>query len=58
MLQNEAVRGDGEIESVGPMYNVETTAQPYKLDDRFHKTDHMGCHPRFLVSHCVAATSW
>jgi aerobic carbon-monoxide dehydrogenase small subunit len=27
------------------------------LDDRFHESNHIGCHRRFLVSPCVAATS-
>jgi hypothetical protein len=28
-----------------------------QLDDRFHESNHIGCHRRFLVSPCVAATS-
>jgi tripartite-type tricarboxylate transporter receptor subunit TctC len=28
-----------------------------RLDDRFHESNHIGCHRRFLASPCVAVTS-
>jgi hypothetical protein len=28
-----------------------------ELDDRFHESNHIGCHRRFLASPCVAVTS-
>jgi catechol 2,3-dioxygenase len=34
-----------------------TYIDPDKLDDRFHESNHIGCHRRFLASPCVAVTS-
>ena len=49
------------VAAAGPGMNIVlalVAAMMFYLDDRFHETNHIGCHHRFLVSRYVAATSW
>jgi Bifunctional DNA primase/polymerase, N-terminal len=47
------------VEERGPIGSSDNPAENHKraLDDRFHESNHIGCHRRFLASPCVAVTS-
>jgi pimeloyl-ACP methyl ester carboxylesterase len=49
---------EGTIKATVPVPAGEEGSAACILDERFHETDHIGCHHRFLVSPYVAAVSW